>query len=154
MANKKQYILTRTIYEPDKSTRLVGSYDTEDDIDLAIEHITATKNCYQSASQDLIAIVDSNTSTKVSCIYRKFSPRLITIEDFWQSDKDLAIKITNYSDYTEMVKKHGKYFSKLTNFDAESILKTKPLFFDNSGIISAIVPNAEIINVEEFDLWN
>lgn len=152
MANKKRYTLTRTSYEPDKTTRLVGSYDTEEDIDLAISNITATKNCYQSASQDLIAIVDSNTNV-VSCIYRKFSPKLITIEDFWQSDKDLAIKITDYSDYTEMVKKYGKYFTKLTNFDAETVLKTKPLYFDNSGLISTIVPNADIINVEDFKLW-
>lgn len=148
---KKRYSLIRTTYEPDKTSRLVGSYDTETDIDTAIEHLTATKNCYQSASQDLIAIVDS-TNKKVSCIYRKFSPKLITMEDLWQSDKDLAVKITNYSDYTEMVKKYGKYFSKLSNFNAETVLKTKPLYFDNSGIISAIVPNAEIIEVEDFDL--
>lgn len=151
MANKKQYLLTRTIYEPAKSTRLVGTYDTKDDINLAIAHITGTKTCYQSASQDLIAIVDS-TNNKVSCIYRKFAPKLITMEDFWSSDEDLALKITNYSDYTEMVKHHGKYFSKLTNFDAESVLKTKPLYFDNSGIISAIVPNAKIIEMEDFKI--
>jgi hypothetical protein len=152
MANKKRYTLTRTSYEPDKTTRLVGSYDTEEQINQAIENITATKNCYQSASQDLIAIVDSTNPKVVSCIYRKFSPKLITIEDFWQSDKDLAIKITDYSDYTEMVKKYGKYFTKLTNFDAETVLKTKPLYFDNSGLISTIVPNADIINVEDFKL--
>lgn len=151
MANKKRYTLTRTTYTPDKMTRLVGSYDTEENINLAIENLTATKNCYQSASQDLIAIVDSNTNV-VSCIYRKFSPKLITMKDFWESDKDLSIKITKYSDYTEMVKKHGKFFTKLINFDAETVLKTKPLYFDNSGLISTIVPNAEIIEVEDFDL--
>ena len=149
---KKRYSLTRTTYEPSKVTRLVGSYNTEDDINTAIENLTATKNCYQSASQDLIAIVDSTKPNVVSCIYRKFSPRLITIEDFWGSDKDLAIKITNYSDYTEMVQHHGKYFTKLTDFDAEIVLQTKPLYFDNSGLISSIVPNADIINVEDFDL--
>lgn len=152
MANKKRYTLTRTTYEPSKTTRLVGSYDTEDDINTAIENLTATKNCYQSASQDLVAIVDSSTNV-VSCIYRKFSPKLITMEDFWGSDKDLAVKITNYSDYTEMIKKYGKYFVKLTNFDAETILKTKPLYFDNSGLISSIVPNADIIEMEDFKLW-
>lgn len=151
MANKKRYSLTRTTYTPDKMTRLVGSYDTENDINQAIENLTATKNCYQSASQDLIAIVDPNSNI-VSCIYRKFSPKLITIEDFWQSDKDLSIKITKYSDYLEMVKKHGKFFTKLIDFDAETVLQTRPLYFDNSGLISTIVPNAKIIEVEDFDL--
>lgn len=151
---KKRYSLIRTTYEPDKTSRLVGSYDTETDIDSAIEHLTATKNCYQSASQDLIAIVDNSNPKVVSCIYRKFSPKLITINDFWQSDKDLAVKITNYYDYIEMIKKYGKYFSKLTDFDAETVLQTQPLYFDNGGIVSAIVPNAEIIEVEDFDLWN
>lgn len=152
MANKKRYTLTRTTYDPDKTTRLVGSYETEDDINTAIANITATKTCYQSASQDLIAIVDS-TNNKVSCIYRKFSPRLITMEDFWGSDKDLALKITNHSDYIDMVKTHGKYFTKLSNFDAKQVLKTKPLYFDNSGLISSIVPNAEIIEMEDFKIW-
>lgn len=152
MANKKRYTLTRTTYEPSKTVRLVGSYDTDEQINQAIENITATKNCYQSASQDLIAIVDPSNPNVVSCIYRKFSPRLITIEDFWQSDKDLAIKITKYYDYIEMIKKYGKYFVKLTNFDAEIILQTKPLYFDNSGLISSIVPNADIIEMEDFDL--